>query len=102
MIERLKGLIGLQLVRNILALYGVRAVNQLLPLVVIPYLARVLGPTGWGLVAFAQAFAMYGIVTVEYGFEFAGTRAVAQGRAEANRLDELVAGMFGTQLLLAG
>jgi polysaccharide transporter, PST family len=101
-IKRLKGLIGLQLVRNILALYGVRAVNQLLPLVVIPYLARVLGPTGWGLVAFAQAFAMYGIVTVEYGFEFAGTRAVAQGRAEGNRLNELVAGMFGTQLLLAG
>jgi polysaccharide transporter, PST family len=101
-IERLKRLIGLQLVRNILALYGVRAVNQLLPLVVIPYLARVLGPTGWGLVAFAQAFAMYGIVTVEYGFEYAGTRAVAQGRAQANRLNELVAGMLGTQFLLAG
>jgi PST family polysaccharide transporter len=101
-IERLKGLIRRQLVRNILALYGVRVVNQLLPLVVIPYLARVLGPSGWGLVAFAQAFAMYAIVTVEYGFEFAGTRAVAQGRKRAGRLEELVAGVLGTQLLLAG
>jgi len=88
-------------VRNILALYGVRVVNQLLPLLVIPYLARVLGPTGWGLVAFAQAFAMYGIVTVEYGFEYSGTRAVAQGRAQAGRLAELVAGVLGAQLLLA-
>jgi hypothetical protein len=79
----------------------VRVVNQLLPLVVIPYLARVLGPTGWGLVAFAQAFAVYGIVTVEYGFEFAGTRAVAQGREQAGRLNELVAGVLGKQLLLA-
>jgi PST family polysaccharide transporter len=100
-IARLKGLIRRQLVRNILALYGVRVVNQLLPLVIIPYLARVLGPTGWGLVAFAQAFAMYGIVTVEYGFEFAGTRAVAQGRGQTGRLNELVAGVLGTQLLLA-
>jgi len=100
-IARLKGLIRRQLVRNILALYGVRVVNQLMPLVVIPYLARVLGPTGWGLVAFAQAFAMYGIVTVEYGFEFAGTRAVAQGRGQTGRLNELVAGVLGTQLLLA-
>jgi polysaccharide transporter, PST family len=101
-IERLKGLVRRQLVRNILALYGVRLVNQLLPLAVIPYLARVLDPTGWGLVAFAQAFAMYGIVTVEYGFEFSGTRAVAQGRQQAGRLNELVAGVLGTQLLLAG
>jgi PST family polysaccharide transporter len=100
-IARLKGLTRRQLVRNIVALYGVRVVNQLLPLVVIPYLARVLGPTGWGLVAFAQAFAVYGIVTVEYGFEFAGTRAVAQGREQAGRLNELVAGVLGTQLLLA-
>ncbi len=102
MIRHLKRLSRLQLVRNILALYGVQVVNQLLPLAVIPYLARVLGPTGWGLVAFAQAFAMYGIVTVEYGFEFAGTRAVAQGRHQPGRLAELVAGALGTQLLLGG
>ena len=35
-----------RLVRNILALYGVRAVDQLLPIVVIPYLAGVLGADG--------------------------------------------------------
>ncbi len=102
MIGHLKRLSRVHLVRNILALYGVQVVNQLLPLAVIPYLARVLSPTGWGLVAFAQAFAMYGIVTVEYGFEYAGTRAVAQGRHQPGRLAELVAGALGTQLLLAG
>ncbi len=101
MIGHLKRLSRLQLVRNIVALYGVQMVNQLLPLAVIPYLARVLSPSGWGLVAFAQAFAMYGIITVEYGFEFAGTRAVAQGRHQPGRLGELVAGALGTQLLLA-
>ena len=35
MIDRLKGLIRLRLMRNILALYGVRAVEQLLPLVLL-------------------------------------------------------------------
>jgi hypothetical protein len=50
MIDRLKGLIRLQLARNILALYGIRALDQLLPLVVVPYLARVLDADGWGLV----------------------------------------------------
>ncbi|HEX5795246.1 MAG TPA: oligosaccharide flippase family protein, partial [Geminicoccaceae bacterium] len=101
MIERVKGVLRFRLVRNILALYGVRAVDQLLPIVVIPYLARVLGADGWGLVASAQALAIYGIITVEYGFELAGTRAVARDRASGARLTELISGIFATQLMLA-
>jgi PST family polysaccharide transporter len=101
MLDRLKELIQRRLVRNILALYGVRLVDQLLPIVAIPFLARVLGADGWGLLASAQALAMYGILTVEYGFELAGTRAVAQSRDQEGRLAELVTGILATQLLLA-
>jgi PST family polysaccharide transporter len=88
-------------VRNVAALYGVRAVDQLLPIVVIPFLARTLGADGWGLVAGAQARAMYGIITVEYGFEFSGTRAVARDRNDPARLAELITGIFATQVVLA-
>ena len=102
MIRHVRRLLGFRLVRNVAALYGVRAVDQLLPIVVIPFLARVLGADGWGLVAGAQALAMYGIVTVEYGFEFAGTRAVARDRHDRGRLAELISGIFATQILLAG
>jgi PST family polysaccharide transporter len=101
MIQALRRVSQTQLARNIFALYVVRIANQLLPLIVIPYLARVLGPSGWGLVAFAQAFAMYGIITVEYGFEYSGTRAVARDRDQTARLSELVAGILGLQFLLA-
>lgn len=101
MLDRLKGLIRLRLVRNVLALFSTRTIDQLLPLLVVPYLARVLGPSGWGLVAFAQAFAVYGIATVEYGFGLAGTREVARGRDVAARLPELVTGIFASQVLLA-
>ena len=101
MIQRLRHLASLTLVRNILALYGVRLTNQLLPLVLIPYLARVLGPTGWGLVAFAQAFAMYGIIAVEYGFELAGTREVARERDNPERLGQLITGVIATQAMIA-
>ena len=100
-VDRLKGLALARLVRNIMALYGVRAGEQVLPLLVLPYLARVLGPTGWGVFAIAQAFAMYGIVTVEYGFSFSGTRAVASARYQAAQLADLVSGAFAAQLVLA-
>lgn len=101
MIDRLKGLVRLRLVRNVLALYGVRVLEQLLPLIVLPYLTRRLGPEGWGAFAMAQALAMYGIITVEYGFEFAGTRAVARARDRTSRLAVLVTGVLLTQLSLA-
>ncbi|MDF2766756.1 MAG: polysaccharide biosynthesis protein [Rhodospirillales bacterium] len=101
MIRRVRRFLRLQLVRNIAALYGVRVVDQLLPILVIPFLARVLGPEGWGLVAAAQALAIYGIVTVEYGFELAGPRAVAKSRDDPGRLGELISGILATQLLLS-
>ena len=101
MIDRLKGLIRLQPMRNILALYGVRAVEQVLPLILLPYLARTLGVEGWGLFAMAQAFAIYGIITVEFGFGYSGTRAVARARDQAARLAELLTGICVAQLLLA-
>jgi PST family polysaccharide transporter len=101
MIRQAKRILRFRLVRNIMALYGVRALDQLLPIIVLPFLARVLGADGWGLVAGAQALAVYGIVTIEYGFELAGTRAVARGREDPGRLAELISGIFATQLLLA-
>jgi hypothetical protein len=33
---------------NVIALYGVQACTYALPLLTFPYLARVLGPSGWG------------------------------------------------------
>src|SRR6202012_2157064 len=39
-------------VKNAFALYGVQIGRKLIPLASIPYLARVLGPEGWGEVAF--------------------------------------------------
>lgn len=101
MLDRLRDLVRRRLARNIAALYALRAVDQLVPILVIPYLARVLGPSGWGLVAMAQSLAVYGIITVQYGFEFSGTRAVAREREDPARLTELVTGILATQLLLA-
>ena len=102
MILRVRRFLRLHLVRNVAALYGVRLVDQLLPILVIPFLARVLGAEGWGLLAATQALAVYGIVTVEYGFELVGPRAVAQSRDDPGRLGELITGILATQLLLAG
>jgi len=40
---------GKTLIANTLALGFVQGVNYIFPLLLIPYLMRVLGPAGWGL-----------------------------------------------------
>ncbi|MCE3249496.1 MAG: polysaccharide biosynthesis protein, partial [Geminicoccaceae bacterium] len=99
--RRLKRVLRGRLARNVIALYGLRAFDQLLPLLVFWYLTRTLLPEGLGLFAFANACAMYGIVIVEYGFGFSGTRAVASARDQPGQLAELITGVFAVQVLLS-
>ncbi len=88
-------------VQNLLALYGVQAVNYLFPLLTLPYLARVLGPERWGLLAVVTSLAQYFSLVVEYGFALSATREVAQHRGDRRRLARILAGVLGARVLLA-
>lgn len=83
------------------ALYAVHFCNFLLPIITIAYLARILGPTDFAMVAFAQAFGMYVSLVIDYGFSLSATREVARQRGNPQRLAELFAGVVGAQMVLA-
>ena len=89
------------LVQNIVALYGVQICTYALPLVTFPYLARVLGPTGWGSVVFAQAIGVVIAVFVEYGFDISASRDTSRHRGEPRHLSELISGVLGAKAILA-
>ena len=86
---------------DLAAVYGIHFANQALPLITVPYLSRVLGPAGWGLVAMAQAFGMYGNLVVDYGFVYSATRQIATAENETS-VEEVIAGVTGAKLLLSG
>src|ERR1700719_1330634 len=65
-------------VHNVIALYGVQACTYALPLLTFPYLAHVLGPSGWGVVVFAQAIGDVIACVVEYGFDISGARETSR------------------------
>jgi PST family polysaccharide transporter len=95
-------LIHHQLVQNILSLYGVQFASYIVPLVTIPYLARVLGASGWGLVAFAQGFGSYVALIGEYGFALSATREIARYRDDREKLTKILAGVLGAEGVLVG
>jgi polysaccharide transporter, PST family len=88
-------------VHNVLALYGVQACTYALPLLTFPYLAHVLGPSGWGVVVFAQAIGDVIASVVEYGFDISASRETSRQRHEPERLSELISGVLGAKSLLA-
>jgi len=89
------------LVQNVVALYGVQICTYALPLITFPYLARVLGPAGWGSVVFAQAIGAVIAIFVEYGFDMSASRETSRHRDEPRRLSELISGVLGAKIVLA-
>jgi polysaccharide transporter, PST family len=88
-------------VHNVIALYGVQGCTYALPLLTVPYLARVLGPAGWGVVVFAQAIGMVIASVVEYGFDISASRETSRHRDDPQRLSALISGVLGAKSLLA-
>lgn len=85
---------------NAAALYGVRMAGYALPLLVLPYVARVLGASTFGLVAQAQSLALWMALLVEYGFMLSGTRDVARLRHDCPQLEDLVCSVLGAKFAL--
>jgi polysaccharide transporter, PST family len=86
---------------NVIALYGVQACTYALPLLTFPYLAHVLGPSGWGAVVFAQAIGVVIASVVEYGFDISASRETSRHRNEPKRLSALISGVLGAKTLLS-
>jgi O-antigen/teichoic acid export membrane protein len=86
-------------IHNVLALYGVQACTYALPLLTFPYLARVLGPSGWGVVVFAQAIGDVTACVVEYGFDISASRETSRHRDEPERLSALISGVLGAKVV---
>jgi polysaccharide transporter, PST family len=89
------------LVHNSAALYGVQLCRKVVPLITMPYLARVLGATEWGTVAFVASLGEFIVLLIEFGFNLSATREIAQNRHIPNKCGGVMAGVIGAQVLLA-
>ena len=93
-------LFGTRLGTNILSLYAVQGLNYLLPLLVLPYLLRVLGPDSYGSIAFAQSLLGYAVMLTDYGFNLSATRAVSLARDDPQELARIFWSTMAAKLLL--
>jgi len=74
---------------NYLSLLFLQIANYLLPLLVLPYLVRVLGAENFGLIMFAQSLTTFFIVFVDFGFSLSGTREISLARNDKQKLSKI-------------
>ena len=100
MVSLVRRLAGHSVTRNTLALYGIQFTGYVIPLLTLPYLARVLHAQEFGLLLFSQSFAVWASITIEYGFNLYAAREVAQNRGNREALAGTAAGVLGAKLIL--
>ena len=68
---------GSRVLHNVTSLSGLQVVTYLFPIIILPYLFRVIGPEKFGLIAFAQAFVQYFMILTDYGFSVSATKEIS-------------------------
>lgn len=88
------------LLGNIFSLYIVHFANFILPLIIIPYIVRVLGPEKYGIIAISQGFISYFVLIVNFGFDWSATRTISVHRLNKYFISNYVYTIWLTKLLL--
>jgi PST family polysaccharide transporter len=74
---------------NFMALSFVQASNYLVPVIILPYLFRVLGDSRYGLIEFARAVSIYFLTVTDYGFSLSATREISVHREDPQKVSEI-------------
>ena len=82
--------------------YALHFSRFILPLVVMPYLSRVLGPEAYGQVFLTTSFGMMLTLVVEFGFSLSATRELAKHRESPEQIEIILSNVFGAKCMLAG
>ncbi len=88
------------LLKNYSSLSLVQLSNYILPLITLPYLARVLGTTNFGLVLMAQATMIYLTLLTDYGFNLSATKEIAKNQNNPTIISQIFTTVMSIKVTL--
>ena len=88
-------------IANILSLYGFSFAKIVLPLLLLPYLTRVLSVESYGLVAYTKSLVAYFQLFIDFGFVLSGTKKIAKFRDDRNKINGIIGDIMIARISLA-
>ncbi|MCF6222602.1 MAG: oligosaccharide flippase family protein [Flavobacteriaceae bacterium] len=73
--------------------------NYLLPILIFPYLIKVVGIDKFGIISLAQAVALYLNVLIEYGFNYSATKFISKNRGDLKIINKTISSILILKLL---
>jgi PST family polysaccharide transporter len=75
--------------KDFLSVSFIQGLNYLVPLLLLHYVVRRLGPEYFGLASFSHSFVLYFSLIVNYGFDLSATREVAKATGNVKRQGQI-------------
>ena len=92
---------GSRVLRNVTSLSGLQVITYLFPIIILPYLFRVIGPEKFGLIAFAQAFVQYFMILTDYGFNVSATKEISLCLEDKVKVCNVISAVMTIKMVLA-
>ncbi len=86
---------------NFAFLSGLQAFSYFLPLIILPYLFRTIGPAKFGLISFAQALTQYFMTLTDYGFNVSATKEVSLRQNDPAEVDKIFSAVMTLKVIFA-
>lgn len=86
---------------NFASLVVLQGINYLVPLIVFPYLVRVLGIDGFGLYSFIFYVIWIGVVISDFGFDLTATKLISLHTGNRHKIDEIFSSVLIIKIFLS-
>src|SRR5690349_1796060 len=91
---------GKKVLHNVISLSWLQAITYALPIVVLPYIFRIIGPDKFGLIAFAQAFVQYFVILTDYGFSVSATKEISLCHNEKSKINKVFSAVMTIKIAM--
>lgn len=88
------------LFKNMSSLGLIQIANFVIPLLIVPYISRIIGIENYGKLEYARTFVLYFTILIDYGFNLTATREVSIHRNNKEKINELITNVFIAKLIL--
>lgn len=88
------------LIENFFSLSFLQGVNIFLPFITLPYIIRVLGKDGYGIIVFALSLINYFSSVTQYSFNLTGTRFIAKYKSSKLKIDYIFSVVLSVRTIL--